>query len=41
LHEGARVAVTGRNPATFEVARTALGSDTVAQSVRDAFGAPT
>jgi NAD(P)-dependent dehydrogenase (short-subunit alcohol dehydrogenase family) len=27
LKEGARVAVTGRNPATFEAARAALGSD--------------
>jgi len=36
-----RIAVAGRNPATFEAARTALGSDAVAQSVCDAFGAPT
>src|SRR5947209_8715263 len=27
LQEGARVAVTGRNPATLETARAALGSD--------------
>ncbi len=30
LHEGARVAITGRNPATLESARTALGGDVLA-----------
>jgi NAD(P)-dependent dehydrogenase (short-subunit alcohol dehydrogenase family) len=27
LHEGARIAITGRNPATLEIARKELGSD--------------